>query len=171
MLIWNVCEEWPDTLPGAFRTPKRGAAVMFLSRPVERSYLCQQRQLCPPYRGHTALKIVLRREWPIYLSGFRNRISYLLPQSLYVLEADSDGGAGVLVAVDFFKLFERAEPVRVLDVDGQTYQAVTLRVVEYRVRGIETHRLIVEQRTGVRCDVMKPGVGTRIRDRSKTVGV
>ena len=43
------------------------------------------------------------------------------------------------------RLFERAEPVRVLYVDGQTFQTVTLRVVEYRVRGIEAHRLIVEQ--------------------------
>ena len=43
MLIWNVREEWPDTLPGAFRTPKRGAAVMFLSGSVKRSNLRQQR--------------------------------------------------------------------------------------------------------------------------------
>src|ERR1700735_4589804 len=91
MLIWNVCEEWPDTLPGAFRTPKRGAAVMFLSRPVECAYLCQQRELCPPYRRHTALKIVLRRKRTIHMSGFCNRISYLLPQSLDIFEADSDG--------------------------------------------------------------------------------
>src|SRR5882757_3323362 len=124
MLIWNVCEKWPGILPGAFRTPKRGAAVMFFSRPVERSYLCQQRQLCPPYRRHTALKIVLRREWPIHLSGFCNRISYLLSQSSYIFEADPNGKrSGVLVAVCFFKLFERAEPVRVLYVDGQTFQS------------------------------------------------
>ena len=69
------------------------------------------------------------------------------------------------------RLFERAEPVRVLYVDGQTFQTVTLRVVEYRVRGIEAHRLIVEQRTGVRSDLMKPSVGTRIRDRSEAVRV
>ena len=81
MLIWNVREERSYALRGAFRTPKRGATVMFLPCPIERSWLCSA------YRRQTALKIVLRRERTIHLSGLCNRFPYLSPQPLYILEA------------------------------------------------------------------------------------
>src|SRR6266403_3081251 len=108
----------------------------------------------------------------INLSGFCNRGSYLSPQSPYIFEADSDGErTGVFVAVCLFQFFERAEPLRVLYVDRQTFQAVTFGVIEYRCRRVEPHRLIVEQPTGVCRDVVKSGISTRIRNRSEAMGV
>ncbi len=74
-------------------------------------------------------------------------------KSLHLAEADAQ-----------LAVLERGVPLRVAHVDGPDGDAVPLRVLDDGVRGVEAHRLAVEQRRGERRRVVALHVGARVGD-------
>ena len=145
---------------------------MLFSCPVERTRFRQQHQLILADRRHAALQVVFGNERPGRLTCQRDRVSNRLPQPLHITQTHSHGKrVAVLFSFGFVQLLQRAVPVGTLYVDGPHLEAVPLGIVDECRWAVETHRLIVEQRTQIRGQVMKLRVRARIRDTRKRMSV
>ena len=92
---------------------------------------------------------LLRKPIDLPQAETKRPASILPPAMIFVGEIGIDG-------------FERAVPFRMIDVDRQHRDAVLLRVADDLCRGVEAHRLRVEQRRRER---------GRVTDRDEPAGV
>src|SRR5436190_2294243 len=67
--------------------------------------------------------------------------------------------------------FQRAKPIRSGNVNRVDLQSMPLSVFNYRSRVIETHWLIVQQRSGERREIMALQMSARVGDQREARGV
>ena len=98
-------------------------------------------------------------------AGVEKRIRGGLPQAFDVMQPDAQRVSAIRFR------FQRAEPFRTLHIDWAHAQAVPLRILDKHSRGVEAHRLVVEQAACKGREVVNLEPGRGIGDERETGGV